>query len=158
MFAKEVLLLCCLLVLPAVVFGVDCRTRPCLRTLFNSRVTRADYYSRQLLGSFGSSGKRKRSLSRLHHGIVVTLANSVLGQDRWLIHRGSWSTGTNPDTVITDADYMSSEWVRDRRPKYLSCFKTVNGFLRAGGIADNYNLFTHNCIHAARAMWNFASC
>ena len=76
-------------------------------------------FSCRPLGSSGSSsgsgwwsGKKKRGKRHdyhLHHaGVVVTINRYVLGKNRWLIHKGN-DYGDSTDTVITDADYMSSE-------------------------------------------------
>ena len=75
------------------------------------------YSSCRPLDSYSSSGssswwgkkkRKKRHNYHLHHaGVVVTIRGSVLGQNRWLIHKGS-DYGDSWDTVITDADYMSS--------------------------------------------------
>nr|QAV56624.1 hic14 [Sinohyriopsis cumingii] len=126
--------------------GRDCTTQRCLTELYNSEVVYAEYYTRPL-GSSGSgvSGWIRR---RIHHaGVVVTLTNG----ERWLIHKGS-GYGDASSTVITDANYMSSNWNLEKSG-YVSGSRTVDDFLRAGEIDSSYNIFLSNCLTAANKMW-----
>ncbi|XP_062614712.1 uncharacterized protein LOC134276475, partial [Saccostrea cucullata] len=140
----------------------DCTAQSCLTSLYNSKVIFADYYVRPL-GVSGSSGSlgissggggsilgRKRSFDYYprHAGIVVTLEN----WERWLIHKGS-NYGDASDTVITDADYMSSSWNMIKYSQWLDCDYTVNTFMQNALITEPYKLIGANCQTAANRMW-----
>ncbi|XP_062579254.1 uncharacterized protein LOC134241195 [Saccostrea cucullata] len=148
----------------------DCRTHSCLRKLYNSKVVRAEYWIRSLSGS-GSSGSsgpssggrgwwssRKRSFDYNYHfrhtGAVVTLKN----RERWLIHKGS-DYGDAYDTVITDANYMSSRvcviyrWNRRQSWWVARCGYTVNTFMQNALISRPYKLVGASCQTAANSMW-----
>ncbi|XP_061165466.1 uncharacterized protein LOC133174365 [Saccostrea echinata] len=130
----------------------DCTTHSCLRRLYNSRVTWAEYWTRPL-GSGWWSSRRKRSFDyHLHHaGVVVTVENG----DRWLIHKGS-NYGDSSDTVITDAAYMSSRWrlwSRNYSRSVRHCRYTVNMFMQHALVSTPYNLIGANCQTAANGMW-----
>ncbi|XP_062583989.1 uncharacterized protein LOC134245748 [Saccostrea cucullata] len=140
----------------------ECKTQPCLRRLYNSRVTRAEYWIRPLSGSgsSGSSGpssggggwwRGKRSFDYYlrHAGVVVTVENG----DRWLIHKGS-DYGDSSDTVITDAGYMSRQWSQLKSKSLSRCSYTVNMFMQNALISKPYKLIGANCQTAANKMWD----
>lgn len=169
MFAKELLLVCVLLILSKDALGADCSDQACLRRLYNSKVIKAEKYTRPLAfsSSGGSSGgwwkRRKRSGLRknlphynyrlIHAGVVVTLERSVEGNDRWLIHKGK-DYGDRYDSVITDANYMLSGWTREDYKYISSCNKYVIDFMKEALIFTPYNLIGANCQTATNSMWD----
>ncbi|KAH3695754.1 hypothetical protein DPMN_083212 [Dreissena polymorpha] len=135
----------------------DCTTQSCLTRLYNSRITRAEYYTRPLAGSSSQSRKKRFTCARCtvcHAGIVVTTTSGK----RWLIHKGDnyGSSDSSSDTVITDADYMNSRWTRVRSTDIAPGRTVTVGEVLARGNPDTgYNLLIDNCLHAADKMWRF---
>ncbi|XP_076071375.1 uncharacterized protein LOC143042799 [Mytilus galloprovincialis] len=157
---KFLLLISCLISIETV-FCVDCSDYTCLRTLFNARVTKAEYYTRPLSSSSSSSSgwwpfssrRKKRHNYHLHHaGVVVTIDRYVEGKNKWLIHKGE-DYGDASDTVITDADYMSSRWT-NTKTMYPSCRYTVNSCMRAARNDFVYSVYGPNCQTAANGIWD----
>ncbi|CAG2221708.1 unnamed protein product [Mytilus edulis] len=100
-----------------------------------------------------SSRRKKRHNYHLHHaGVVVTIDRYVEGKDKWLIHKGE-DYGDASDTVITDADYMSSRWT-NTKTMYPSCRYTVNSCMRAARNDFVYSVYGPNCQTAANGIWD----
>uniref|UniRef100_A0A8D0CQW3 Uncharacterized protein n=1 Tax=Sander lucioperca TaxID=283035 RepID=A0A8D0CQW3_SANLU len=109
-----------------------------LTRLYNSPVYKAEVAIRLKPSSSGSSNVP------FHAGVRVTLGDG----SKWLIHKGM-GYGDASDTVVTRADYMSSDW-KNCMPKEFDGRQTVADLVRAGG--DTYRLFTSNCVIATIKM------
>ncbi|TDH11230.1 hypothetical protein EPR50_G00058680 [Perca flavescens] len=113
---------------------------PELTRLYNSPV----YEAERLKRPKGSSSSAVGPFS--HSGVRVTLGD----RSKWLIHKGM-NYGTSSQTVVTRADYMSSNWKVVKTGNFQGR-KTVGDFVATGG--SNYDFLFDNCHWASIRMMN----
>ncbi|KAM7382821.1 hypothetical protein PAMP_002528 [Pampus punctatissimus] len=109
-----------------------------LTRLYNSPVQHAERMKRPLEGTSSILGPIS------HSGVRVTLEDGT----KWLVHKGD-GYGRNSQTVVTDAQHMSSAW-EPVSSRDFSGTKTVSDFVGAGG--PGYHLLFDNCHLGSRRM------
>lgn len=121
-------------------FPHDITSRSGLTALFNQPVIRAERVRRPKGSGTTISNNPLVRYATTHSGVRVTTEDGR----QWLIHKGS-GYGRSSETVVTDADHMSSRWRVESETPVTG--HTVGDLVRTGG--TNYGLITNNCHQAA---------